>query len=114
MRFIGIFRHPNSVAQSLHNRSGMPLEQGLELWYQYNRRLLMQYRQGSFPILCFDDEPDEFQRKLQRVLHKLGFDAHGGEGEFYDQVLRSADRDSSEALPWNIRRLYRKLQRLAE
>ena len=114
MQFIGIFRHPNAVAQSLHNRSGMPLEQGLELWYQYNRRLLRQYREGAFPILCFDNEPNQFQDKLLRILHDLGFDAHQWEGEFYEQVLRSAHEDTSETLPWNIRRLYRKLQRLAE
>lgn len=114
MRFIGIFRHPNAVAQSLHNRSGMPHEQGLELWYEYNRRLLRQYREGAFPLLCFDDEPEVFQDKLHRVLHDLGFAAHEWEGEFYDQVLRSAHRDTSTALPWHARRLYRKLQRLAE
>lgn len=113
MQFIGIFRHPNAVAQSLHNRSGMPREQGLELWYEYNRRLLRHYRQDAFPILCFDNEPEEFQRKLQHVLHELGFDTGEWEGQFYDQVLKSADGDTSANLPWHIRRLYRKLRRLA-
>ena len=113
MRFIGIFRHPLAVAQSLHNRSGMPMEQGLELWYQYNRRLLRQYRDCRFPVLCFDVEQDQFQQKLHTVLADMGFNADEWQGEFFDENLRSAHRESEGEMPWKIRRLYRKLQRLA-
>lgn len=114
MRYIGIFRHPNAVAQSLHNRSGMPREQGLELWHEYNLRLLRHYRQAPCSILSFDDDPADFQHKLHQVLISMGFDAHEWEGEFYDGELRSAHGDTSAQLPWKIRRLYRKLLRLAE
>ena len=113
MRFIGIFRHPLAVARSLQNRSGMPLEQGLELWYQYNRRLLREYREQPFPVLCFDADQTEFQHKLHTVLADMGFDADEWRGEFYDENLRSAHRDSEGEMPWRTRRLYRKLQRLA-
>lgn len=114
MRFIGIFRHPNAVVQSLDKRSGMPREKGLALWYEYNRRLLRQYREQPFPILCFDDESEAFQDKLQAVLKALGFEVGDWAGEFYDGVLRSDREDTDTPLPWVIRRLYRKLQRLAE
>ncbi|WP_133300655.1 sulfotransferase family protein [Seongchinamella sediminis] len=113
LQYIGIFRHPLAVAQSLAKRSGMPTDQGLELWYQYNRRLLRQYREAPFPLLTFDDEQSCFQRKLQRALTNLGFDAGAWQGEFFDESLRSAHRESEGAMPWKIRRLYRKLQRLA-
>lgn len=114
MRFIGIFRHPNAVAQSLHNRSGMSQERGLELWYEYNKCLLRQYREAPFPILCFDDGQEEFQRRLHRVLVSMGFDSNAWKSEFYDQALKSAHEHTGAPLPWNIRRLYRKLQKLAE
>ena len=114
MHYIGIFRHPADVAQSLHNRSGMPVEQGLALWYDYNRRLLRHYRISPFAILCFDEEQSVFQQKLRAVLQNLGLDARGWQGDFYEQELKSAQGDALTPLPWNIRRLYRKLLRLAE
>lgn len=113
MRFIGIFRHPMAVAQSLCNRSGMPMDQGLELWYQYNRCLLRQYRLSAFPVLCFDDEQAVFQQKLRTILATMGFDASDWQGAFYDENLRSAHMESEGVLPWKVRRLYRKLQLLA-
>lgn len=114
MRHIGIFRHPGDVARSLHNRSGMPLEQGLALWYEYNRRLLRQYRIRPFPLLCFDEDQSLFQGKLRAVLHRLGLEASDWQGEFYATELKSARGEALSPLPWNIRRLYRKLLRLAE
>ena len=114
MRFIGIFRHPGDVAQSLHNRSGMPLAQGLELWYQYNRRLLRQYRAKPFPVLCFDDEPGLFLEKLRGSMAAVGLEASGWHGEFYAQELKTARVEDAVTLPWHVRRLYRKLLRLAE
>jgi hypothetical protein len=114
MGFIGIFRHPASVAQSLHNRSGMPLGQGLELWYQYNRRLLRQYRAQPFPVLCFDDEADLFLAKLRGSMAAVGLLAADWQGEFYAPELKTARVGKPVALPWHVRRLYRKLLRLAE
>ena len=115
IRFIGIFRHPLAVARSLHDRSGMPRDQGLELWYQYNRRLIRQYRKGAFPLLCFDDQQAEFERKLRSALDEIGLDTRDWQGEFYDRQLKSAQGDEEPfALPWKVRRLYRKLRQLAE
>ncbi len=114
MQFIGIFRDPLAVAQSLHNRSGMPHDEGLELWYQYNRRLLRQFREQAFPLLCFDREQTIFQQQLHDVLLKLGLDTGEWQGEFYQQELKSAQADAGVSIPWKVRRLYRKLQLLAE
>lgn len=114
MDFIGIFRHPLKVAESLHTRSGMHRQQGLELWYQYNLRLLQHYRRRSFPLLCFDDEQAVFMAKLHRVLSGLGFDAGQWRGEFYEPALKTAEPAEPLPLPWKVRRVYEKLQRLAE
>jgi hypothetical protein len=114
MRFIGIFRHPADVAQSLHNRSGMPLAQGFELWYQYNRRLLRQYRMQPFPVLCFDDEAEVFLAKLRDTMAAVGLRTSDWQGDFYARELKTARVGETVTLPWHVRRLYRKLLRLAE
>src|SRR6266481_5618996 len=46
IEFVGIFRHPFSVAKSLCERPSFPItfEQGLELWLTYNRILLEEHR----------------------------------------------------------------------
>ena len=46
LQLVAIVRHPESVARSLQARNGFPLEQGLELWLQYNRRLQWWLDQG--------------------------------------------------------------------
>lgn len=114
MEFVGIFRHPNSVAQSLEKRSEMPREEGLKLWYQYNKRLYRQLQKNHFPILCFDEESSVFQRKLNRVIDDVQCGAGQWRGEFYDEALRSPLEAIALPLPWKIRRLYRKLQNLAQ
>ncbi len=113
MQFIGIFRHPVAVAASLRNRNGMPHEQGLDLWYEYNRRLLRVHTGRPFPVLCFDEAPDDFQEKLYDVLKEMGFDAAAWRGEFFDEALRSAESGERMEIPWRVRRLHRKLQKLA-
>jgi hypothetical protein len=114
LQFVGIFRHPDLVADSLARRSEMPRESALALWYQYNQRLYRQYLQQPFPLLCFDDDPVVFQRKLSAVIQKAGIGCPQAAGGFYDADLKSALAPSGQGLPWRIRRLHRKLQRLAE
>ena len=114
LSFIGIFRHPVDVAKSLHNRSGMPIEQGMALWYAYNRRLWSCYRAHKFPVLCFDDEAVVFQSKLDQVLKRYGLPANGAERHFYDSTLRTARGDGSRPLGWRIAGLLRKLKNIAE
>ncbi len=113
MQFIGIFRHPLAVAESLRRRGGMPHARALDLWYDYNRRLLQEWRRAEFPLLCFDDEQPLFQHKLRKVLADMAFDDAGWKGDFYDPGLKTADENLAGELPWKIRRLYRRLQKRA-
>lgn len=72
MRFVGIFRHPSAVADSLHARGGMPREQALGLWQAYNQRLLALHRRNPFPVLCFDEDEHTLHRKLDEVMGGYG------------------------------------------
>lgn len=57
LRFVGTFRHPLAVAASLKARNGMPIEQGLALWLDYNSRLAARHREAPFPLLRYDISP---------------------------------------------------------
>lgn len=52
-QFIGTFRHPARVAQSLHYRNGIPLEQGMLIWLNYNRRLVAEHQKTPFPLIHY-------------------------------------------------------------
>lgn len=114
LEFVGIFRHPDRVADSLARRSEMPREAALALWYHYNQKLYRLYLQQPFPLFCFDDEPAVFQHKLAAAIRKTGIGRPQAAGAFYDPALKTAMAPASRGLPWRIRRLHRKLQRLAE
>jgi hypothetical protein len=116
LQFIGIFRHPLAVAASLDRRSagGMPRKTALELWYQYNQRLLREYQHSPFPLLCFDWEEQVFHQRLDQVLMDLGLQPLAPEQRFFTADLRNFDSLETSALPWKIRRLYRKLQAAAD
>jgi len=113
MEFIGIFRHPLAVVESLRRRGGMPRSQALDLWYQYNRRLLREHDRLQFPLLCFDDSGAVFQQKLTAVLAGMAFDVSGWQGDFYEPELKYAEQGMEGKLPWKVIRLYRKLRKRA-
>ncbi|MDG1064691.1 MAG: hypothetical protein P8O91_00630 [Luminiphilus sp.] len=114
LRFIGIYRHPMHVAQSLNNRSGMPIDAGLDLWYRYNQRLWRHYCRRKFPVLCFDDEEALFKKKLKNILIDFGLYDGDKKIEFYEAGLRTASADGSYKLARRFLRLLKKLKTIAE
>ena len=109
LEFVGVFRHPNAVANSLGKRDSMPRTKALELWYEYNSLLYKEHRRARFPLLCFDEDQTAFQQKLEEVVKQLGLHNPGQVSAFYDAELRTANADTQQALPWKVQRLYRKL-----
>jgi hypothetical protein len=77
--YIGTFRHPIRVAQSLNSRSGIPLEQGLSLWFDYNQRLLKLVREFHFPVVNFDLNFNVYIPDALTKLIKLGLDSEKSE-----------------------------------
>jgi len=107
---VGIFRHPDAVAASLANRSQIPREQALSLWYAYNRLLFREYRRQPFPLLCFDDGEEPFNRKVDEVIGRLQLRPVASPTRFYDNTLKTHDGGTPLRLPWKIRYLYRRLR----
>lgn len=87
-RAVGTFRHPLAVAQSLHARQGMAIEQGLRLWCAYNTRLLERYGREPFPLVCFDASPPDYERSVSRIANALGLADCGTDESFFEASLR--------------------------
>lgn len=110
MEFVGIFRHPEAVARSLHTRSEMPREQALHLWYTYNRLLLREYQRRPFPLFCFDQEDSRLLQNIRQVAGQIGLATGSAATGFYSAELRNNLGAADAPLPWKISRLYRKLR----
>jgi hypothetical protein len=111
MERVGIFRHPDAVAESLFTRNQIVREDALSLWYAYNRVLYREYRQRPFPLLSFDDGEADFNSKVDAVVQQLGLQTVAAPRRFYDNELKSHGGGSRSGLPWKIRYLYYRLQR---
>lgn len=105
--FVGIFRHPSAVVQSLQARGGMPEEQALALWAAYNERLLALHRQRPFPLLCFDEDEATLHDKLDEVLLELGLEPLEDE-RFFSAELKH-HQQLERPLPAVIQDMYRQL-----
>jgi hypothetical protein len=116
IEFIGVFRHPISVAQSLNSRSGgqMSIAAATSLWYQYNKRLLKEYRRAAFPLLCFDWDEETFHSRLDEAVGTLGFDNIDSPERFFNNDLVQNREFKKQKLPWHVRRLYKQLCKIAE
>lgn len=91
LSYIGTFRHPLAVAQSLYKRNGTPLEAGLALWYHYNLRLLACWEQQPFPLLSFDVPSDVYSKNFKQACAALHLTFSLVESPFFENQLRSSN-----------------------
>jgi hypothetical protein len=109
LELVGIYRHPLRVADSLRRRNDMPLEQSLDLWSLYNRRLLDAQAERSFPILSFDEAAPVLRAKLLAVVEQLGLSSESTEDPFFADELRQAEVEG-DTLPAEVQSLYDELR----
>lgn len=109
IQFIGIFRHPIAVANSLNKRGKIPINIGVSLWYKYNKCLIKEVKKGNFPLLCFDWEEEKLRSKLNNAAIELNLGPIPEDDEFYSSELRHHECSNLDTLPWKVRRLYKKL-----
>jgi hypothetical protein len=109
VEFLGVFRHPTTVAASLAARGRIPPHRAVELWLTYNRRLLALHDASPFPLVCFDLAPDVFLEAVLARLDSLGLSPGNGGLSFFDPALRRADASASEEAPAPALRLYAEL-----
>jgi len=111
IQFVGIFRHPMAVAQSLNSRPALPIsiEQGLEMWFAYNQALLSEHQQKHFPLFCFDWSEEEFHQKLNHLHDDLKLKAVAEDQRFYTADLHNQKVENEAELPEHIDALYKEL-----
>ncbi len=111
---IGIFRHPLAVTQSLRKRDpSMSEAHCLSLWLAYNRELYKQYKKEPFPLLCFDWQEQQFHDRVNRVITLLDLKPLNEEQRFYSASLHTHNEADTKKLPWRVRHLYKKLQKVS-
>jgi len=112
IEFVGIFRHPMAVAQSLNSRPALPIsiEQGLQMWLVYNRALLKQYEQKPFPLLCFDWSEEAFHQHLNELHTELKLKPISPDQRFYTEELHKQKIETAISLPTEINDLYLNLK----
>lgn len=114
MEYVGIFRHPMAVAQSLNSRPALPIsiEQGLKMWLDYNNALLTTYKQAPFPLFCFDWSEDKFHTQLNYLHTQLQLKPLEPGQRFYTDELHKQKIEGDVALPTEVKMLYQQLKSL--
>jgi hypothetical protein len=110
--FVGSLRHPHLVAQSLFRRNGGSVENWLDVWAHYNRRLLALHEAAAFPVVRFDLGEAAYCRALAIVMDHLGLQAPV-RMEFFDPILRHHETAGLPELPDRVSRLYESLRGIA-
>ena len=73
--FVGTFRHPLAVARSLHERDGLSVDAGLDLWWRYNVQLAELHRELGFLLVEFDlVDRNAYARTVAGVASDLGLE----------------------------------------
>jgi hypothetical protein len=107
---LAAYRHPLSVARSLHRRDGFELDRGLELWRNYNARLLsIAGEEREVYWLDFDGGPAHIEKALRKLADGAGLRFGPEVMEAYEPDLRTSDlRD--ELADDSIWKLYGRLR----
>lgn len=116
-KYVGSFRHPLSVARSLHARDKMPMEDGFRMWALYNKRLLEIYERVKFPLVSFDVPASEYTHSISRVMEYVtGLQGEQADREhlFFDEQLRhqSHAEGSDSGIPEQCITLYETMKNI--
>jgi len=113
---IGIFRNPLKVAESLKKRNGFTYEKSLNLWEQYNQRLLIYLEKFGGFLLNFDWPKKKLIGELDLISDKLGLVKKIDISTWYTPDLFISDKTYQKSYKLNnqINDLYRKLKQRSE
>jgi hypothetical protein len=99
LRYIGTFRHPGAVAQSLYRRGRLSADEAYQLWLRYNRRLLELQQTLRFDILCFDLERAAYIQSVTSAFRHLDLDVTDSNLAFFEDELRNTHIEPMFAEP---------------
>jgi glycosyltransferase involved in cell wall biosynthesis len=110
--FVGIFRNPSSVVDSLQKRNDFTIEKSLELWKTYNERLLQLHNIYNFPIIEFHQNTSLLTNKLNELVQILNLPSRHSKLSFFKESLRS-NEPMQFTIPDEINNLYTALKNRA-
>lgn len=116
-QFVGAFRNPQGVIDSLNLRNNMPQGKALTLWQKYNEILLTLYYEKSFPLISFDVSKEEYILKIKEVAKKLNLQNQNNEIKkyFFEESLRNFKSNTfNDQRNLDSIMLYNKLKQLYE
>jgi hypothetical protein len=98
-RLVGTFRHPNAVVQSLNRRVGLqPALPPLDLWKQYNLRLLKYAAELQFPLINFDSSAEQYLLDFKMVVKHFDLSQTLNiDSQFFDATLRNSQLSGAAA-----------------
>ena len=109
LQFVGIFRHPISVWASLNARCQIDQDVALSMWLKYNNRLLEEYDEKAFPLMCFDWSEDVLHERFFKVCESLKLKVNKQQQDFFTSKLRHNTEISNKPLPDQVARTYQRL-----
>jgi len=96
--FVGTFRHPVAVAQSLARRNQISRDEAYKLWLRYNAELIRWHKMYHFPLVEFDLSDVEAYRKTTAAFAAmLGLNPNFT--QLYEFITPGLDHNRSPGKP---------------
>jgi len=112
-KFVGIFRHPLKVAESLKKRQNFSYEKSINLWKIYNEKLLKILEENKGFLFDFDWNADRLISEVHSISLKLGLIENVDLSYWYSENLLHSNKSfkTDYKLPDEIVSLHSKLQK---
>jgi hypothetical protein len=94
---VGIYRYPLKVCESLKQRNGFAYNKSINLWKQYNEKLLLLLEKYPGFLLNFDWPKEKLFSELDFISEKLGLSKKISLDEWYTADLKKSDGIYNEA-----------------
>ncbi len=96
-KYIGTYRNPISVANSLNNRERISIEinLGITLWLIYNGKMMVFHQTHNFPLISFDFPEKIYINKTKDILSHFDLN-HTQNHQFFDNSMRHQDSFDKE------------------
>lgn len=109
-KYVGTYRNPISVSQSLNNRAEYSIETklGLNLWLHYNHMLIDFFNKKPFPLISFDLSAEDYKDKLKQICSILNL-SDVEHIDFFDGNLRNQKNNKLMTGNNDIDLMYNKL-----
>jgi len=113
-RLLATFRNPVAVAASLNRRNPKrwTISAGLELYTEYNRRLLRHSDAHGFPIINFDLEANAYLASVELAFRAIGY-RPAREQDYFDPAERHHTQVDLSRADTESREVYEELCRRA-